>query len=121
MADLYYDLFFNGQLLEGYFLDFVKADIQNLFKADDAYIDKLFSGQEQAIKLKVDKPTAIKFQQAFKKSGAKLIVKAHNPSAKPATVNREPSQTAVAPKPVTPAPPPTTPQAPPPMIPAIPR
>jgi hypothetical protein len=79
MADQQYDLFFSGQLMDGFYEDFVKADIKALFKANDAYIDKLFSGQEQLIKRQVDKATAIKFQQAFKKAGAKLIVKVHAP------------------------------------------
>lgn len=77
MAEQHYDLFFKGQILEGQHIDFVKADIQTLFKAKTDYVEKLFSGQEQVIKRKVDKATAIKFQQAFKKAGAKLIVKAH--------------------------------------------
>jgi hypothetical protein len=80
MAEQQYDLLFSGQVLEGFFVDFVKADIQNLFKANQAYVDQLFSGQEQRIKSAVDKATAIKFQQAFKKAGAKLVVKAHDPS-----------------------------------------
>jgi hypothetical protein len=80
MAEQQYDLLFSGQVLEGFFVDFVKADIQNLFKANQAYVDQLFSGQEQRIKTAVDKATAIKFQQAFKKAGAKLVVKAHNPT-----------------------------------------
>ncbi|MDX1341134.1 MAG: hypothetical protein R3227_02230 [Reinekea sp.] len=85
MAEQQYDLLFSGQCLEGHYVDFVKADLQTLFKASQDYIDGLFSGQEQIIKRKVDKATAIKFQQAFKKAGAKLTVKIHNPSAQPTT------------------------------------
>lgn len=90
MADQQYDLFFNGQLLEGHFEDFVKADIKALFKANDAYVDRLFSGEDVAVKKAVDKTTAIKFQQAFKKAGAKLIVKVHSPGA-PATQPAKPA------------------------------
>ena len=79
MAEPQYDLFFNAQLLDGFFEDFVKADLKTLFRTDDAYIDRLFSGQLQTVKTKVDKATAIRFQQAFKKAGAKLIVRPHNP------------------------------------------
>ncbi len=78
MAEQQYDLFFCGDILEGHYLDFVKSDLQRLFKADDSYIDKLFTGSEQAIKLHVDKPTAIKYQKAFKAAGAKLIVRLHS-------------------------------------------
>lgn len=85
MADQQYDLFFSGQLIDGFYEDFVKADIKTLFKANDAYVEKLFSGQEQLIKRQVDKATAIKFQQAFKKAGAKLVVKLHSPQAAAST------------------------------------
>ncbi|WP_320822841.1 hypothetical protein [Reinekea sp.] len=78
MAEQQYDLFFSGDLVDGFFLDFVKVDIQTLFKASDAYVANLFSGQEQLIKKQVDKTTAIKFQTAFKQAGAKLIVRPHN-------------------------------------------
>lgn len=79
MAEQYYDLAFSGELLEGYYIDFVKADLQSLFKTSDSYIEALFSGPNQTVKLKVDKATAIKYQKAFKKAGAKLIVRLHNP------------------------------------------
>lgn len=77
MAEQHYDLFFSGQILDGFFEDFVKADLKVLFKTDDAYIDQLFSGQVRPIKKKVDKKTAVKFQRAFKQAGARLIVKQH--------------------------------------------
>jgi hypothetical protein len=80
MAEQLYDLTFSGELLEGYFIDFVKADLQTLFKVNEAYIDALFSGPNQTVKLKVNKATAIKYQKAFKQAGAKLIVRAHNPA-----------------------------------------
>lgn len=78
MAEQQYDLFFSGELLDGFFIDFVKADLQSLFNASTAYVDALFSGQAQVIKRKVDKATAIKYQQAFKKAGARLIVRIHS-------------------------------------------
>ncbi len=77
MAEQQYDLFFNGSLLDGFYVDFVKADVKTLFKAADTYVDQLFNGDEQIIKQAVDKATAVKFQKAFKKAGAKLIVRAH--------------------------------------------
>lgn len=77
MTEQYYDLFFKGELLDGYFADFVKSDIQKLFRADAAYVEKLFTGKEQLIKKQVNKATAVKFQQAFKQAGARLIVRLH--------------------------------------------
>lgn len=87
MSEAKYDLSYKGELLEGFYSDFVKADLKNLFKANDDYIDRLFTGAEQTIKRDVDKATAIKFQQAFKKAGAKLIVRpatGHKPVESPA-------------------------------------
>ena len=77
MAEQQYDLFFRGDLVDGFFRDFVQADLQVLFKANDAYMARLFSGQEQLIKQQVYKATAIKYQTAFKQAGAKLIVRPH--------------------------------------------
>lgn len=96
MAEQLYDLTFNGELLEGFFIDFVKADLKSIFKSSDAYIDALFSGPNQAVKLKVDKATAIKFQKAFKQAGAKLIVRAHNPAllSQSANTSKKPTESA---------------------------
>lgn len=92
MAEQHYDLFFKGDLIDGFFVDFVKGDLQALFKAKPDYIDQLFNGSEHVIRSKVDKPTAVKFQQGFKKAGAKLIVKPHNAAlSKPAPVNKRPA------------------------------
>lgn len=89
-----YDLTFKGDLIDGFFVDFVKADLQNLIKADQTFIDQLFSGTEQPIKKGVDKATAIKFQQAFKKVGAKLIVRQHGASPRVTTSPQKPANTA---------------------------
>ncbi|MDN3650696.1 hypothetical protein QWZ13_17455 [Reinekea marina] len=108
MTEPLYDLSFKGDLIDGFFQDFVKADLQTLVKADEKYINLLFSGSEQSIKRGVDKATAIKFQQAFKKAGAKLVVRPHKSgastekvvqSAQPTSNSAaEPIKTAPAPK-----------------------
>ncbi|TCS43252.1 hypothetical protein [Reinekea marinisedimentorum] len=99
MAEQYYDLTFSGELLEGHFIDFVKADLQAMFKASSVYIDALFSGPDQPVKLKVDKATAIKYQKAFKQAGAKLTVRVHKPAMATAKTRAEsePNVTASAP------------------------
>lgn len=94
MTEVRYDLVFRGELIDGFFEDFVRSDLQAIFKADQQYIDRLFSGSDQAIKTNVDKATAIKFQQAFKKAGAKLIVKQHSVAqapSRPAQVTAPPT------------------------------
>jgi hypothetical protein len=100
MAEQQYDLFFGGDLVDGFYLDLVKAEIQTLFNASDVYVNSLFSGQEPLVKKQVDKATAIKFQTAFKKAGGKLIVRPHDPfvAAKPRPV--APPKPAIMPQPI---------------------
>lgn len=84
MAEQQYDLFFRGDLVDGFFRDFVQADLQVLLKAKDASMASLFSGHEQLIKQQVDKTTALKYQKAFKQIGAKLLVRPHQAASKTA-------------------------------------
>ncbi|MEJ2041711.1 MAG: hypothetical protein P8X74_01550 [Reinekea sp.] len=77
MTEQQYDLFFNGQLLDGFTSETVKQGLQQRLKLNDAYLANLFSGHDVQLKQQVDKATAIRFQQAFKAAGARLIVKVH--------------------------------------------
>ena len=74
MADSKYDIYFRGEILPDYDEQQVKASIANLFKANDEKLAQLFSGKVNTIKKSVDKPTAAKYQQAFKKAGAKAVI-----------------------------------------------
>lgn len=74
MSSERFDLYFRGELLDGYFADFVKVDMARLFKVDLARIEPYFSGEPQTIKLNVDRATAAKYQKALKAIGAKLLV-----------------------------------------------
>ena len=69
-----YDIYFRGDLLDGFYADFVKADMAQLFKTDPARLEAFFSGTPQPVKLKVDKPTAVKYKAALEKIGAKPII-----------------------------------------------
>lgn len=84
-----YDIYFRGDILDGFFEDFVKADMARLFKTDESRIEPFFSGQPQAIKLKVDKATAAKYQKALKDIGAKPIIV---PAGQPIPDNQAPSE-----------------------------
>lgn len=83
MAEPLYDLFFNGDLLDGFFEDFVKADLKTTFNKDDAYIETLFNGHTHALIIGVERAVAVQYQQGFKKAGAKLIVRQHEPKNSP--------------------------------------
>ena len=74
MSEARYDIYFRGDLLEGFYADFVKADMAQLFKTDPARLEAFFSGKPQPVKLKVDRATAAKYKAALEKIGAKPII-----------------------------------------------
>lgn len=93
-----FDVSFKGELLPGFELDQVRQNLGQLFKANEAQLNKLFSGQLCSVKKDVDKATALKYQQALKKAGAKPLISkaaesdtpatAATPTNKPATVSQ---------------------------------
>lgn len=70
-----YNIYFAGQLLEGQDPDSVRARIAKLFKADEATLQRLFSGKSQLIKRACDKETALKYKQAIESAGAVPVIK----------------------------------------------
>ena len=96
MADPKYDIYFRGEILPGADEAQVRAAIAKIFKADDAKLAQLFSGKVNTIKKSVDKDVAAKYQQAFKKAGAKAVitlakepVEKENPVVERAVVNKD--------------------------------
>lgn len=73
-----YNIYYAGEVLEGFDKSQVRAGLARLFKAGDATLDKLFSGSPQLLKRECDKPTALKYKQAMEKAGAKPLIKALN-------------------------------------------
>lgn len=69
-----YDIAFAGECLAGHDASAVREALGVLFKADDATLDRLFSGKRQSIKRLCDKATALKYQKSLAKAGAKAIV-----------------------------------------------
>jgi len=74
MTEARYDIYYCGDLLDGFYQDFVKADMAALFKADPNKLNAFFSGKPQPVKLNVDKLTAAKYQAALENIGARPIV-----------------------------------------------
>lgn len=70
-----YDILFAGQLLAGHELAAVRARLGQLFKADDATLDKLFSGKPQVLKRNCDKGTALQYKKALEGAGAQVVVR----------------------------------------------
>ncbi len=84
-----FSIFYAGQLLPGCERDTVRAGLGQLFKASEAQLDSLFSGDPVAVKRGCDRATAAKYQQAMREAGAEPIIRRESavptPPAEPAT------------------------------------
>ena len=81
-----FDVCYAGELLEGQDLQSVRPRLQKLFNANPETLDKLFSGKPQILKRRCDEATALKYQQAMAKAGAKALIRPannHKPTAIP--------------------------------------
>lgn len=87
-----FDVLFAGQLLEGFDAATVRSNLGRLFKADEATLDKLFSGKPQILKRDADEATARKYQQALQNAGARPVLRPGADAAGAAT----PTATATA-------------------------
>lgn len=77
-----YDIFFRGEALPEEDVNQVKQHFAKLFKANDAKLAQLFSGKVITLKKQLSKEEALKYQQLFKKAGAKIYIK-QSASAQP--------------------------------------
>lgn len=88
-----YNIYYAGQVLAGHAQAEVREKLRKVFKADDATLDKLFSGKAQLLKRECDKATALKYKQAMEKAGAQPIIKSAEPApAEPAPAPPAPEQ-----------------------------
>jgi hypothetical protein len=69
-----FDIIFRGDIVFGHQLVEVKARLQQLFKADAAKIDALFTGRPVPLKRNLDEATANKYRDALIKAGAMVEV-----------------------------------------------
>ena len=92
-----YNIYFAGQIKAGADLASVRAQVGKLFNANQATLDKLFSGTPQLIKRDCDRATAQKYQAAIDRAGGIPVIK-----------RVESSAAASAPVPPPPAPKPLT-------------
>ncbi|HEY6130714.1 MAG TPA: hypothetical protein VIV27_01785 [Halioglobus sp.] len=70
-----YNVYFAGQVIDGFELDSVRDQLAKVFKADHATLDKLFSGKAQLIKRDCDKATALKYKETMERAGAVPLIK----------------------------------------------
>jgi uncharacterized Tic20 family protein len=75
MPEKLYNLEFAGQIIPGWDIDEVKANLTKLLKANEEKIYKLFSGDRFYIKKNADHQTVIKINTMFKDAGADCIIR----------------------------------------------
>ncbi|MCL6415750.1 hypothetical protein MIB92_08810 [Aestuariirhabdus sp. Z084] len=97
MSTTLYELSFSGELLEGVNPAEARVNLGKLFKANDAQLDRLFSGKAAVIKNNLELPVGRKYLQAFTKAGVRghLFDMASgqewiDPLAQPVTAEAEP-------------------------------
>lgn len=73
MSD-FFNVVFAGESTPGADAAAVRANIARLFKASDAMVEKLFSGQRIVVKKAVDQATAMKYRAVMKQAGAVAII-----------------------------------------------
>jgi len=74
MSDERFDIVFRGDILPGHQLVEVKARLKQLFKADDARINALFSGGVMPLKRNLEKVAAEKYRSVLSGAGADVQV-----------------------------------------------
>lgn len=70
MTEEMYEVAFSGEIADGADADKVKANVAQIFKADETKLAHLFSGKRVVIKKDIDQQTALKYQLALTKAGA---------------------------------------------------
>lgn len=99
MSDQQFDIIFRGDIVFGHQLADVKMRLQQLFKADAAKVDALFSGRPVPLKRGLDQASAQKYKEALMNAGAQVDIVLTGES-KPAAI-ATPSTPVVAPAPLT--------------------
>lgn len=89
-----YNVYFAGEIIDGHEDRAVREALARLFRADDATLDKLFSGKAQLIKRECDRATAVKYQEAMERSGARALIRAAPPPAETASAAQTGPQSA---------------------------
>jgi hypothetical protein len=83
MSDPRFDILFGGELLPGFASEVVGENLGKLFKATPETVIRLLAGGVHTLKKGVDLETALKYQAAMQRAGAKAILR-EIPSEAPA-------------------------------------
>ena len=91
-----FDIYFGGKIMDGFEEGSVRESVAKMFKANQATVEKLFSGKPQLIKRGVDRKTAIKYKTALEKAGAVPLIRAGaQPRAAPPLDDNLPSSSEI--------------------------
>lgn len=74
MSNQDFDIIFRGDIVFGHQLADVKLRLQQLFKADAAKVDALFSGRPVPLKRGLDLASAEKYKEALTRAGAQVDI-----------------------------------------------
>lgn len=83
MADVHFDLSFDGTLAPDADPIAVRRQLGALFKLDEPGIARLFTGKPVLLRRAVDVATAAKFERVFTQAGAVLTITPSEPSGDP--------------------------------------
>ena len=81
MSDSRFDILFGGELLPGFAPEVVGENLGKLFKATPETVIRLLAGGVHALKKGADLETALKYQAAMQRAGAKAILREVPPTA----------------------------------------
>jgi hypothetical protein len=70
-----YNIYYAGQIIDGHDAVTVRKNLAKVFNADEATLNKLFSGKAQLLKRDCDKDTALKYKSAMQTAGALPILR----------------------------------------------
>lgn len=96
MNGMCYDIYFAGRLLPDQDPVVVRENIRVMFRADDAQLQRLFSGDPVRIKAGVDEETAVKYRVSFREAGAVVEIRPVTGSDTGAASPGQPDSTAAS-------------------------
>lgn len=70
-----YNVYFSGKIMKGQDPEEVRKKIGAMFKLEGSKLDRLFSGQAEAIKQGLDMDHAVKYRVAFRDAGALVEIR----------------------------------------------
>ncbi|WP_020405141.1 hypothetical protein [Hahella ganghwensis] len=85
-----YELVFSGQIVDGFDLAQVKQNVANLFKANPAQVEQMFSGRSVVLRNRLDDATGKKYLAILRKNGAQCELRPMGQAAPSPTEDQKP-------------------------------